>query len=88
MKASTQQDRGSAQLENILGRSCRRNLFLDHFKPVLESSTRASFVGRQQVEASFSGTIALLTSTLPIKCCGARTAFLKQKRPSGLKRLA
>ena len=48
-----------------LGRLCRRNQFLDRISnPILGSSTRASFAGRQQVASSFSQTrIAMMAET-------------------------
>ena len=49
----------------VLGRPCRRNPFLDRISnPILGSSTRASFVGRQQVASGFSRTkIARIAET-------------------------
>ena len=48
-----------------LGRPCRRNQFLDRISnPILGSSTRASFAGRQQVASGFSQTrIAMMAET-------------------------
>ena len=48
-----------------LERLCQRNQFLDRISnPILRSSTRASFAGRQQVASSFSQTrIAMMTET-------------------------
>ena len=48
-----------------LGRPCRRNQFLDRISnPILGSSTRASFGGRQQVASGFSQTrIAMMAET-------------------------
>ena len=48
-----------------LGRPCRRNQFLDRISnPILGSSTRASFAGRQQVASGFSPTrIAMMAET-------------------------
>ena len=49
----------------LLGRPCRRNQFLDRISnPILGSSTRASFAGRQQVASGFSQTrIAMMAET-------------------------
>ena len=49
----------------MLGRPCRRNQFLDRISnPILGSSTRASFAGRQQVASGFSQTrIAMMAET-------------------------
>ena len=54
-----------ASLEGLLGRPCRRNQFLDRISnPILGSSTRASFAGRQQVASGFSQTrIAMMAET-------------------------
>ena len=51
--------------EDVLGRPCRRNQFLDRISnPILGSSTRASFAGRQQVASGFSQTrIAMMAET-------------------------
>ena len=48
-----------------LGRPCRRNQFLDRISnPILGSSTRGSFAGRQQVASGFSQTrIAMMAET-------------------------
>ena len=48
-----------------LGRPCRRNQFFDRISnPILGSSTRASFAGRQQVASGFSQTrIAMMAET-------------------------
>ena len=53
------------QLRDALGRPCRRNQFLDRISnPILGSSTRASFAGRQQVASGFSQTrIAMMAET-------------------------
>ena len=50
---------------SVLGRPCRRNQFLDRISnPILGSSTRASFAGRQQVASGFSQTrIAMMAET-------------------------
>ena len=50
---------------HLLGRPCRRNQFLDRISnPILGSSTRASFAGRQQVASGFSQTrIAMMAET-------------------------